>query len=305
MKWSAGAEGGKASRNEQQLCGCGRFREQARSKTSGMSVEVARPPVEVDIDHNGRVLQRYLELGYTAISHALIDRWMSEMSGTEFKVAVLFLRRTIGDRDKRASADLRLGMTLAEMQTRTGADREAVVRAVRDLEAKGLIAAQRAHRKTTVYDLQLEVLLGSSVWKPDPGASIEPGIPTPYKEIKKAAADCFRCEAEQEIRALTEPEWAEVRRIGAGLGVQIDGKNAMALKRAAEQADLTLSHLRWFLRDETFSGARNRIAVLLAIAREFPERSKGINWPPNLNLGAQDLGTQVSVRRGLKAGEIE
>jgi hypothetical protein len=104
---------------------------QAARKPPACQSKAARPAVEVDIDHNGRMLQRYWELGYTAISHALIDWWMAEMSGTEFKVAVLFLRKTIGDRDKRASADLRLGMTLAEMQTRTGADREAVVRAVK------------------------------------------------------------------------------------------------------------------------------------------------------------------------------
>jgi hypothetical protein len=108
--------------------------------------------------------------------------------------------------------------------------------------------------------------------------TFESGILTPYKEIETAAAERSDHELELDVSALTDSEWAEVRRIGALLGVQIDGKNATVLKGAAQHAGLTLSHLRWFLRNETFSGAKNRMAVLLTIVKEFRERATGIVW---------------------------
>src|SRR5947208_13331902 len=76
------------------------------------------------VESEPTLIQQYFDVGYTAISHALIDHWMAELSGSEFKLAILFLRKTIGDRAKRGSADLRLGVTLADLQKRTGSDRE-------------------------------------------------------------------------------------------------------------------------------------------------------------------------------------
>jgi hypothetical protein len=299
-------------------------------------------------------IQGYLNLGYTAVSHVLIDHWMSTMSGTEFKLAVLFLRETIGHREKRTTDDLQLGMTLAQMQERTGADREAVVRAIRDLETKKLVTARRVHRKMTVYTLDLEVLLRPWIGETDSSNSaeseiptqtssaesgmptqeplrvgetdptdsckvgnadpsrffesgeptqnggLESGFPTLLKEIRnKAAAAGSSREPTREDSALTPAEWAEVRRIEQHAGVQLDGKNAAVLKAGAEGANLTLSHLRWFLGKETFAAARNRTAVLLTIAREFRERAEGMEWPADLNGVREKRGLTREERLGL------
>jgi hypothetical protein len=50
-----------------------------------------------------------------------------------------------------------------------------------------------------------------------------------------------------------------------------------------DQANLTLAHLRWFLSDDKFAGARSPRAVLLTIAKEFRERAQGIIWPDSLD----------------------
>jgi len=43
-------------------------------------------------------VEEYASLGYSALSHALVDYWMAKMSGAEFKLAVLFIRHTIRER---------------------------------------------------------------------------------------------------------------------------------------------------------------------------------------------------------------
>ena|GEM_PF-3370011 len=78
---------------------------------------------------------------------------------------------------------------------------------------------------------------------------------------------------------MTVADLGEIKRIEQHAGVRIDGKDARRLKAGAERANLTLAHLRWFLNDEKFAGARSRIAVPLTIAKEFRERSENIRWP--------------------------
>jgi hypothetical protein len=257
-------------------------------------------------------IQAYLRHGYSALSHAVVDYWMPKMSGAEFKLVVFFLRATVGDRDRRLHADMSLSVSLDEITRQTGLDRESAVKAIRDLERRQIISAIRSHRQTSVYILDLAALLNPWVGKTDPGlnsrvgkadsttrlgsgiptqsgvlASGKPtqngtfksGKPTPYKEIKKAAAAAFAISPPGETKSLTPEELAEIRRIAESTKIQIDGKDALRLKAGVDQANLTLAHLRWFLADEKFAGARSPRAVLLTIAKEFRERAQGIIWP--------------------------
>jgi len=112
-------------------------------------------------------VEEYASLGYGALSHALVDYWMAKMSGGEVKLAVLFIRHTIGEVDKRIQGDMNIAISLNEMTERAGVDRESAVRAIRELEKKGIVSAQRAHRTTTVYTLDLRALWGPWVGKTD------------------------------------------------------------------------------------------------------------------------------------------
>lgn len=130
----------------------------------------------------------------------------------------------------------------------------------------------------------------------------------PYKEVTAknclvaAAAAAFPTrirEPDAGNGELTPNELSEIKRIEQRTGVRIDGLDALRLKAGVEQANLTLAHLRWFLRDERFVGARSPTAVLLTIARDFRERVKGIEWPECL-----DEVPDPSTRPGLTAEEI-
>ena len=84
---------------------------------------------------------------------------------------------------------------------------------------------------------------------------------------------------QQAAAFLSEEEKAELQKISARAKEQIDGKEALQLKQHLEQAGYTLTHLRWFLRNEKFERAKSRKAVLFAIAKGFHERAEGIRWP--------------------------
>jgi hypothetical protein len=113
----------------------------------------------------------------------------------------------------------------------------------------------------------------------------EPGSPNVCSKGSKAAAAAAASRAGplDKTENLTTEECAEIQRIAESANVRIDGKDALVLKAGAEKANLTLAHLRWFLADEKFASARNPRAVLLTIAREFPERAVGISWPDSLD----------------------
>jgi len=66
---------------------------------------------------------------------------MPKMSGAEFKLAVFFLRATMGDRDRRVRADMTLPVSLDEITRQTGLDRDAAIKAIRDLEKRQIISA--------------------------------------------------------------------------------------------------------------------------------------------------------------------
>lgn len=272
---------------------------------------------------------------YTAVANVVVDRWMQELSGSEFKVLLLFIRDTIGQESKRAAQCLESELTIDQIGKRTGLNRESVIIAVRGLEATGhgLIVAQRKHRATTRYSLNLGAVLGPRVGKSDPvlarvgksdpcagfgsenpmqavgveseNPTLKRGFgsenPTPYKEIKKAAAAAASSGAAApclNAASILAADWIELRSIEEHAAVRIDGKNAQTLKRRVEAAGLTLAHFRWFVQRESFSGARSRLAVLLALARDFSERAVGIEWPeclePPANRGS----------RGFSASEI-
>lgn len=131
-----------------------------------------------------------------------------------------------------------------------------------------------------------------------------PAAGAPYVFIEKTAAAAavgptqIRA-PDRQLGELTADELAEIKRIEAKTGVRIDGMDALRLKAGVEQADLTLAHLRWFLRDERFVGARSPTAVLLTIAREFRERSRGMEWPDRL-----DDAESFAERPGFRGKEI-
>lgn len=281
----------RASRNEGRLAslpvGVPERKRAARSsfRETGAAVEQSRPALV-------QCIEAYFSQ-YTAVANVVVDHWMQKLSGSEFKVLLLFIRDTIGQESKRAAQCLESELTIDQIGERTGLNRESVVIAVRGLErtGDGLILAERRHRTTTRYSLNIGAVLAPRVGKSDSTTGFEsenptqavsvesenPTLkggfesenPTPYKEINKAAA----------AAALTAEEWTEVRRIEQHTDVKLDGKGAAALKAGAIEAELTLTHLRWFVQQSSFASARNRLAVLLTMAKQFRERAQGVEWP--------------------------
>lgn len=277
-------------------------------------------------------LADYFSSGYSAVSHHVIDYWMPRFSGAATKVLLLVMRRTLGERECRRQGNLRVALGISEIAKAIGMNTQAVVAAIRELEENFLITAIRAHRKTTHYELQIQKLNGRMVDSEDgPFLASEnhhltervddenhslPGVLDdeihyqngglgsenhyPYKEIKAAAALPTRIQ-ERDVGSggLTPEELAEIQRIEQRTGVQIDRKDALRLKTDVERANLTLAHLRWFLRDERFASARSPVAVLLTIAREFRERTAGLKWPACLD----DIEPRA-MRPGLTGEEI-
>lgn len=81
----------------------------------------------------------------TQVPDVLIDHWMAELSGTEFKVLLYIARRTYGfgkDRDSISLSQLTDGVTKRDgtvLDRGTGASRSSVARSLKELEGRGLI----------------------------------------------------------------------------------------------------------------------------------------------------------------------
>jgi hypothetical protein len=265
-------------------------------------------------------VQRYLKGGYSAISNAALDYWMPRLSGPAFKMLMLFLRLTIGDQSKRFRGDMTVAIPLDDITEMTGLDRKAAIGATRDVESNKIVSIQRAHRQTTAYTVDLRALLDPWVgnphstptlecriptqetgleWAiPTQNAQLEWGIPTPYKETNKAAAAAPSNSSKPNPEQLSTEDRSEIDRIAKSAGIRIDGKDALRLKCFVLEADLTLAHLRWFLADEKFNGARSPRAVLLTIAKEFRQRAEGVRWPDSFELHV------AAETRGLTSQEI-
>ena len=133
-----------------------------------------------------------------------------------------------------------------------------------------------------------------------PGPSVKSTLIRPLDGMKNTLIDAHIEGRKQQLAAaaisLSSEDRLEVRRLSELAAVQIDGQEALKLKAGVEAAQLSLAHLRRFLRHERFSGARDRKAVLPAIARDFRIRSDGIEWPESLEPEAPFEGNH-SLRR--------
>jgi len=81
----------------------------------------------------------------TQVPDVLIDHWMAELSGTEFKVLLYIARRTYGfgkDRDSISLSQMTDGVMKRDgtvLDRGTGASRSSVARSLKELEGRGLI----------------------------------------------------------------------------------------------------------------------------------------------------------------------
>jgi hypothetical protein len=81
----------------------------------------------------------------TQVPDVLIDHWMAELSGAEFKVLLYIARRTYGfgkDRDTISLSQIANGVTKRDgtvLDRGTGASRSSVARCLKELEGRGLI----------------------------------------------------------------------------------------------------------------------------------------------------------------------
>src|SRR5436190_20427012 len=81
----------------------------------------------------------------TPIPDAILDHWMAELSGTEFKVLLYIARRTYGfgkEADTISLSQIARGLTKRDgtvLDRGTGASRSGVAAALKTLEEQGLI----------------------------------------------------------------------------------------------------------------------------------------------------------------------
>ena len=98
------------------------------------------------------------EPNYTQVPNALMDRWIPELSGAELKVLLYHFRRTYGFHRYRVEAGLR---------------RIFYGRAVKCLEARGLLRNERRSGGRTIYHVRL-ITDGGSQKRGQNGAEVAP-----------------------------------------------------------------------------------------------------------------------------------
>ena len=86
---------------------------------------------------------------YTQIPNVLIDYWMKELNPTAFKIVMAIARKTFGWQ-KNTDA-----ISLTQLQDITGAGRQGVVNAIKELESLGLISGKRSGRKSTQWTIKV------------------------------------------------------------------------------------------------------------------------------------------------------
>jgi phage replication O-like protein O len=86
---------------------------------------------------------------YTQIPNEIIDAWMNQLSGVEFKILMSICRKTFGwgkDKDR---------ISFSQFEKITGASRQAVSEAIKKLSDLDLIDPIKQHKKTTVYSVRV------------------------------------------------------------------------------------------------------------------------------------------------------
>jgi len=76
--------------------------------------------------------------GFVPIPNAYIDRYLADLSGAELKVLLAILRRTVGWRKESDE------ISLSQLEQMTGLDRKSVIKGLRGLLERGLVAQTQA-----------------------------------------------------------------------------------------------------------------------------------------------------------------
>jgi DNA-binding MarR family transcriptional regulator len=136
---------------------CARALELLDKERMSVSDSPARriPPPSAQLNE----MPNHLQNDRTPPSSAIVNHWLPELSGNEFKLLVVLLDRVEGDRP----TDPQTRISLAEIAEHMGVDRPTASKGVRDLGTRHLISTARSHRQTTTYSLSLPSLLDPCV----------------------------------------------------------------------------------------------------------------------------------------------
>lgn len=95
---------------------------------------------------------------FTKIPNVVFDVAMSELSGSEYKVLFFVLRKTLGWNKSRDR------IALSQFVQGTGLSKSAVVQAIKGLEAKGWLDANRSSGATNCYQFVNKINNGRDEW---------------------------------------------------------------------------------------------------------------------------------------------
>lgn len=94
---------------------------------------------------------------YTQYPNELLDKHMRNMSGSEFKVISLIIRKTFGFEDKYKQRKTYDKISISQIMEFTGISKPIAISAVKVLEEKhNLIRSVKKHKSTTEYHIVFE-----------------------------------------------------------------------------------------------------------------------------------------------------
>lgn len=106
-------------------------------------------------------------INHTQIANEFLDNYMAICTGAEVKVFLAISRKTIGwhkETDK---------ISLSLLETMTGLSNRHLVRAIKSLEEKELIRAEKSKGRTTIYELNYCQLLTKGHRTPDKRSQVK------------------------------------------------------------------------------------------------------------------------------------
>lgn len=86
---------------------------------------------------------------YTQIPNEIIDKWMRDLSGLQFKIIICICRKTFGwhkDKDK---------ISVSQLEEMTGSSWRRMFNAVKDLEKVGMITVTRTSGKASEFSIKV------------------------------------------------------------------------------------------------------------------------------------------------------
>lgn len=94
---------------------------------------------------------------YTQFPNELLDKYMRDLSGSEFKVISLIIRKTFGFQDKYGKRKTCDKISISQIMEFAGISKPIAISAVRVLEEKhNLIRSVKKHKSTTEYHIVFE-----------------------------------------------------------------------------------------------------------------------------------------------------